>query len=474
MRARWLRGSLMLVVAGGLLTACSTTSTSSAPATGSQVTGVVWMQGTTAPGTPDQYNKVGVIKVGPATAKNVLILEPGQSAGSAIFVPLARLVVSQVPGWQVWSVERRENLLEDQSQLNLEKTGKATAQQVFNYYLGYLTNPKITNHFKPVPNASVGFAKQWGMNVAVNDLRAVVSSARRLGGKVVLGGHSLGGPITTAYATWDFKGHPGADDLAGLVFIDPLSGYAPVSSAQATQEVQALDVPSASPWLALNGIAAPTSGVYNATASLTALTDPNAPSLSQAAGVISPPFAPPVPATNLGQYAYPFNAGTGPPSYVDAFAHLGTGLSATGNPRGWDGTGALSPVNRYATMFSGIGLTNTDGNEWYFPQRLTDDAYSVDDGNSNPAQAVLGVHATMGSDLPKSLRIYAFAASLYGPNVLTQARQLAAQSGILDSNLLLVDESGSYAHLDPLAAYPHNAFVDHLVPFLKQIAASAH
>ena len=53
------------------------------------------------------YNKVGVLKIGPSSAKNVLVLEPGTSAGSAYFVPLAKWIVSKTPGWQVWSVERR-------------------------------------------------------------------------------------------------------------------------------------------------------------------------------------------------------------------------------------------------------------------------------------------------------------------------------------------------------------------------------
>jgi len=58
------------------------------------------------------------------------------------------------------------------------------------------------------------------MNVAVNDVRKVVNLANRGGREVVLGGHSLGGSITTAYATWDFNGKAGAKSLDGLVFID--------------------------------------------------------------------------------------------------------------------------------------------------------------------------------------------------------------------------------------------------------------
>ena len=188
---------------------------------------VTWMPSYAAPGTPAQYNKVGVLKIGPRAAKNVLVLEPGTSAGSAYFVPLAKWIVSETPGWQVWSVERRENLLEDQSELNLFKEGKATATQLFDYYLGYIKDPAITHHFEMIPNSSVEFAKNWGMNVAVQDLHTVIGAAKKLGGKVVLGGHSLGGTVVTAYATWDFNGQPGADQLSGLVYIDGASSPTP-------------------------------------------------------------------------------------------------------------------------------------------------------------------------------------------------------------------------------------------------------
>ena len=51
------------------------------------------------------------------------------------------------------------------------------------------------------------------MNTEIQDLRRVVQRAQKRGGKVVVGGHSLGGSITTAYATWDFGGKPGAKGL---------------------------------------------------------------------------------------------------------------------------------------------------------------------------------------------------------------------------------------------------------------------
>jgi len=433
--------------------------------------GVTWMRGFAAPGTPGRYNRVGVIKIGPTTAKNVLVLEPGTSAGSAYFVPLARWIVSRTSGWQVWSVERRENLFEDQSELNLAKAGKATAAQLFDYYLGYLKDPSITHHFESIPTSNVEFAKQWGMNVAVQDLHLVIGAARRLGGKVVLGGHSLGGSVVTAYATWDFNGRAGADGLAGLVYIDGGSAPSALSAQQASQTLAALEVPSASPWLAFGGISAPYAGLFVATGSLSALRFGNQPSLGQTSGLLPADIVPPVRVTNLGQFGYALNASTSPPSLLAAQAHLGLGLTLSGPLHGWNGAGALTPITRFATMFSGYPMMSVDGSEWYFPQRLTDDTGAVDNGNANPAQGVLDVDATMGHALPKRLLIYAFAARLGGADVLADAALLAQQSGIPPGNLTLVNRQSTYSHNDPAGAYPANAFFAHLVPFLHRVSA---
>ena len=168
------------------------------------------LDGFAAPGTPADFNKVGVLQIGSKKARNVLILNPGTSASAAYFAPLAKTIVAKARGWQVWAVERRENLLEDHSVLDRAKQGMATGQELFDYYLGWLTNPSVATHFELIPNDDVAYAREWGMRVEIEDLRRVVKAARRGGRRVVLGGHSLGGTITTAYATWDFDGKPGA------------------------------------------------------------------------------------------------------------------------------------------------------------------------------------------------------------------------------------------------------------------------
>jgi pimeloyl-ACP methyl ester carboxylesterase len=431
------------------------------------------MDGFVSPGTPAKYNKVGVIKVGPASAKNVLVLEPGTSAGSSYFVPLAQWLVSKVDGWQVWSVERRENLLEDQSVLDAFKQETATSTQTYNYYLGYLKNPQVKRHFRLIPTATVAFAKQWGMKVAVEDLHAVVDAAKALGGKVVLGGHSLGGSVVTAYATWNFAGRAGAADLAGLVYIDGAGAKKPISAQAATAELQSLNAAGTSPWLSFGGIPAPYAGIFNATGSAAAHLDPDTASLGQVSGLLPAEIVPLVRVSNVGQYGYALNVGSSPPSLEAAQAHLGAGLTTKGPVHGWDGTGALTPIERYSMMFSGIPMRGVDGTEWYFPQRLTDDTSAVNNGNANPAQRVLDVDATMGHSLPRDLLIYAFGAKLGGAAVLDAARSLAAQSNIPPANLTLVDRASTYAHNDPAGAYPQNDFFDQLVPFLDKVAPHA-
>src|SRR5262245_25502386 len=412
------------------------------------------LDGYPAPGTPAQYNKVGVLEIGPKGAHNVLVLNPGTSASAAYFAPLAKDIVAKAKGWQVWAVERRENLLEDHSVLDRAKDGMATGQELFDYYLGWLTDSSITTHFQFIQDADVAFARDWGMRVEIEDLRRVVLLARKHGRRVVVGGHSLGGSITTAYATWDFDGQAGARGLSGLVFIDGGSGPTPVTPEQATASLQTLQ--SSTPWLTFGGIPAPLAGLFNATGSLGCLIDPDAPSIGQAWVALPANLKPPVRATNLAQYGYALDTETSPPALIAAQAHLGH-LAASGDPRGWDQAGEITPIQRFAEMFSGFGLESRDGTTWYHPRRLT-----IDSGDLAPAQTVLDGRATHGHELPKNLKIYAFGAALGGQRVLDAATNLASQSGIPTENVTLIDRHETYAHNDPNSAFPQNDFIDGL------------
>ncbi|MGH2925724.1 MAG: hypothetical protein ACRDK1_07095 [Solirubrobacterales bacterium] len=431
-----------------------------------------WMPGYEAPGTPANLDRVGVLKIGDPSASHILVLNPGTSAASAYFRPLADDVVRLTQGrWQVWSVERRENQLEDQSVLERFKEGRVTTTRLFNYYLGWLSDPSIKNHFKPIPDSSVSYARRWGMNTEIHDLHRVVEAARSGGRTVVLGGHSLGGTITTAYATWDFGGTPGASDLAGLVYIDGGSDPVPVTRKEASQSLYKLK--TSTPWLAFGGIPAPYLGIYSAAGSCGAVKQPNEPSVAYGSPILPANLKPSLPAgvvpTNEGEFGFATSVPSSPANLVAAQVHAGR-LAGTGNPRGWIRGAAITPIQRYAAMLCGNGLDGIDGSAWYHPMRLTIDAGAVADGNANPAQGVLNVQAIHGHDLSPRTLIYAFGAALGGESVLDDARTLAQQSGIPKGNLTLVNRARSYSHNDPSAASPTNAFVKNLIPFLSRVA----
>ena len=431
------------------------------------------IQGFNEPGTPSQYDKVGVLKVGPKSAKNVLILIPGTSASAAYFKPMAKDIVAGARhsrgagSWQVWSIERRENLLEDQSYVDKYKRGEITTQQLFDYYLGWLTNGQPPPHFAPVADASVPFARDWGMRVAVEDIHNVVKLARKGGHRVVLGGHSLGGAITTAYATWDFNGRPGVKELAGLVYIDGGSSFGDPPTTQEAQD--SLDqLEGSSPFLDLLGLGLPwAAGAFNVVGSNAAHRDPD----TLSAFTDWPPaaaLAPPVDATNEASYGYALDTETALPSLALVQVHTGK-LAASGDPRPWDDAGELTPVQRVARMFAGSGLEGLDGTAWYHPRRLSIDSGAVNSGVDNPAQNPLSLDAIHGDDV--HVPIYAFATSLGDGRVLDAARVLAKHSGIPKRRLTLVDRSAGYAHVDPMGAAPKNAFVRALIPFLAETHA---
>jgi hypothetical protein len=428
------------------------------------------MAGFQDPGTPPNLNVVGVLRVGDPKASNVLVLNPGTSAGAGYFLPLAKTITKEVPDWQVWSVERRENYLEDQTMLDRLKRGDVPESQFFSYYLGYLTDPSVTTHYQPISDSSVPFARNWGMNVEVNDLRNVVRAAARHGRNVVMGGHSLGGSITTAYATWDFNGRPGGRDLSGLVLIDGASSPTPIGADQASASLANLQ--GSTPWLSFGGIPAPFAGLFGMVGSALTKIAPDSPSLLQNWPLLPSNLRGPDPVTNEAGFGYSTDVKTSPSTLRAAQVHAGQ-LGA-GNPRTWDRAGAITPIQRWASMFSGWGLLGHDGTAWYHPMRLTIDSGAVGDGVANPAQAVLDVHSTDASKLRKSMRIYAFGAALGGANILTDAQALAASAHIPRKNLKLVDRSATYAHNDPNAAAPKvNAFLKRLIPFLRATEKSS-
>src|SRR5215213_1864542 len=89
---------------------------------------------------PAKYDFSHVTKIGPASAKTVLVLTPGYSGGAGDFTFVGRDIVRRVPGLQVWAVDRRSQALEDTTMFERGLRGEASLQQVRDYYVGWLTD----------------------------------------------------------------------------------------------------------------------------------------------------------------------------------------------------------------------------------------------------------------------------------------------------------------------------------------------
>ena len=159
---------------------------------------------------------------------------------------------------------------------NRAKAGKATPQQVFDYYLGWLTDPSITKHFQLDPRrrrrvcAGVGDEDRDRGPAPRRQLAPSGAAARSWSG-----GHSLGGSITTAYATWDFNGKPGAQGTRRA----RLHRRRQRPDADQRRRRPRRRWPTlrdgGSPWLTFGGIPSPFTGLFNTAGSLGALIAPN-------------------------------------------------------------------------------------------------------------------------------------------------------------------------------------------------------
>ena len=165
-------------------------------------------------------------------ADAVITLIPGFLGGAASFDQLARNVVrdSAARGKhvEVWAIDRRANCIEDHHGVDAAaRAGDATL--AYDYYWGGM---KVEGRrFDGFADATEGaFIGTFGLDRTLRDWNTVITTGlpgqRRRERKLICGGHSLGGPLTAAYASWDFDGDPetegdaGYRQCAGLVGLD--------------------------------------------------------------------------------------------------------------------------------------------------------------------------------------------------------------------------------------------------------------
>ncbi len=366
----------------------------------------------------------------------------------------------------MWSIERRENLLEDQSVLAQAKAGKASPQQLFDYYLGWINNPAITTHFVPKTDAETAYARDWGMNVAVNDVRAVIQAAKRAAARSRSAGTRWAARSSTPTRPGTSTAGPAAPTSTASSSSTAAAARAPRSRPRRRRPASA-QLATSSPFLDLTGLGLPWSaGIFNAVGSNSALMDPDGPAILSAWSLLPSNLKPPVTATAEASYGYALDVKTGPESLALVQSHIGH-LADSGDPRGWVDDG-LTTALRAARVFGSPDFPDMDGTAWYHPRRLSIDAGAVNGGIPNAADATLDVHAIHGRQLKTP--IYAFATSLGGDRVITAARAIAAQAHIPSSRVVTVNAAATNAHIDPIDDLPaKNRFLKTVVPFLRTL-----
>jgi pimeloyl-ACP methyl ester carboxylesterase len=192
---------------------------------------------TTNADTPAELNSVNVVRYrapgDPApAARAVVIAQAGKTAGAGTFDELARRVVKLSQGQvEFWSIERRENALEDSVGM-MAAQAQSNAQVARDYYF----------NAKPVGGQTfagyhmqddLAYMSEWGLATHVKDTRAVINQIPQANRKtnVILLGHSLGANLAQAYAGWDFDGTAGVDDIGGLVLVEGGTLAAPLDEA---------------------------------------------------------------------------------------------------------------------------------------------------------------------------------------------------------------------------------------------------
>jgi hypothetical protein len=470
-----------VAVAAAVLSACgssSATSTTTSTVPGDPIAigapasvpeSVLTVPTPSVAGTPAVYDKVQVRTFGKPSASHVLVLVPGTNGGAGDFDLVAPYLATHVPDLQVWAEMRREGALQDESVVRSTLAGKTTSQQMFDYYLGWISDPKITHHYQALDKASYAFVADWGMAVAMNDLHAVVMKARE-GGKrtVTLGGHSLGGTEAAAYAAWDFSGKAGYSTINGIMCIDGCAGaqgFYGTPPTVATVQASIAKLAVTGPWLDLLGVGLPwATGVFSEVGAVTAYKDPTGAATTFQDFALLPSYLkPPKPVTNDAQFGYAFDVKTSPPGLKLIQVHSGN-VADTGDPAGWVDTG-ITPVKNVVDTFAQTPLAAA---EWYYPVRLSIDAGAAASLQQNAVADELGLRLlhTAQVDVP----LYAFQTALGGANngVAASAQAYKAESSI--PSVTVVSRTDTYSHLDPLlAASGQNDFLKSAVPWLDKV-----
>ena len=165
-------------------------------------------------------------------ADAIVVIIPGFLGGAGSFDQVARNTVRTAAERgrpvEYWSLDRRANCLEDHHGVHAAARARNGSVAYDYYWNGKEVEGKTFGGFKTASEA--GFLGEFGLERTMLDWNTIlergIPSRHLRARKVICGGHSLGGPLTAAYASWDFDGKPdtqadaGYNQCAGLVGLD--------------------------------------------------------------------------------------------------------------------------------------------------------------------------------------------------------------------------------------------------------------
>jgi pimeloyl-ACP methyl ester carboxylesterase len=168
----------------------------------------------------------------PSRADAVFVIIPGFLGGAGSFDQVARNTVRDAAkrgkDVEFWALDRRSNCLEDDRGVKAAARAKDPSVGYDYYWHGKPIHGKRFGGWVSQKNAA--WLKHVGLGQTLRDwytvLKAGIPSRRVRDRKVFCGGHSMGGPITAAFASWDFDNDPktksdaGYRQCAGFVGLD--------------------------------------------------------------------------------------------------------------------------------------------------------------------------------------------------------------------------------------------------------------
>jgi pimeloyl-ACP methyl ester carboxylesterase len=306
--------------------------------------------------------------------------------------------------------------------------------------------------------------RHWGLAVALEDLRAAVARARAAvgaAGRVLLGGHSMGGMLAQCYAAWDFDGAPGHREVDGLVLLDgAVAGpeWTATTGLAQYREGEAALAAGEAVWNDPRRGAAPRIGVLAQVAALAALLPGWRERPSLVAPLVAGIFALPegVLLTNEAAFGFLVDAETSPISTYRA--HVGALdpepiAVAAGQPLlGWRSHAECGEPTDLAAVASALTqIDGTNGMEWYGARRLNAEIdLSSNLDSSDPITRELAEAAGLRLLHNAAVALPAFGA--VAGNEPNRARYDWYKSRIPGAVTLGIFPE--YDHLDPLFAGP--------------------